>query len=75
MAGTGLYFGKNAIGSIMVNVESTGGNTDIEDALVSGTITEYTNDRVTSIRQNAFTYTKLTSVNFPVCTTIGSSAF
>ena len=47
-----------------------------EDAIVSGTITNYTNDRVTNIGQYAFHYcNSLTSVNFPVCTDIGKYAF
>ena len=42
------------------------GNTDIEDALVTRTITEYSNDRVTSIGSYAFySCRSLTSVSFP----------
>ena len=47
-----------------------------EDAIVSGTITEYTNDRVTSIGVYAFYFCQsLTSVHFPAVTSIGDDAF
>lgn len=53
-----------------------GGDHADEDAIVSGTITEYTNDRVTSIRDYAFCLCKsLTSVHFPAATSICNSAF
>ena len=51
-------------------------DTEIEDALITRTCTEYSNDRVKSIGNYAFySCTYLTSVNFPVCTNIGSYAF
>ena len=51
-------------------------NTDIEDSLITRTITKYSNDRVTSIGTYAFhSCTSLTSVNFPSCFSIGSRAF
>ena len=54
----------------------SGGSTDLEDAIVSGTITEYTNDRVTSIGNYAFySCTTLTTANFLACTLIGNYAF
>ena len=54
----------------------SGGNTDIEDAMVTRTLSAYTNDRVTSIGDCAFAYcSSLTTASFPNCTTIGSSAF
>lgn len=47
-----------------------------EDALVSGTLTSYTNDRLTSIVSHAFCYNAiLTEVNFPAATSIGTYAF
>ena len=59
-----------------IPVGSGGGNTDVEDSLVTRTITTYTNDRVTTIRNCAFAYCySLTSINFPQCISIGSSAF
>ena len=47
-----------------------------EDAIISRTITNYTNDRVKAIGNYAFERCyNLTNVSFPVCTTIGSNAF
>ena len=55
---------------------SGGGNTDIEDSIINRTITNYTNDRVTSIGHYAFCCCfSLTSVNFPAATFIGNNAF
>lgn len=54
----------------------SGGNTDIEDAMVTRTLSAYTNDRVTTIGNYAFANcASLTTVSFPNCTTIGSGAF
>ena len=54
----------------------SGGDTRMEDGLVTGTITEYSNNRVESIGSYAFAYCSgLTSVSFPKVTTIGSFAF
>lgn len=62
--------------SAIVNVASSGGNTDMEDGLIERTITKYSNDRVDSIGNYAFYYYRsLTTVSFPACTNIGSSAF
>lgn len=47
-----------------------------EDAMITGTLSVYSNNRVTSIDNYAFySCSKLTSVNFPACRSIGSSAF
>ena len=53
------------------------GNTDIEDGMIMGTISgNYTNDRVTTIRNSTFAAcSDLTSVNFPIVTSIGTNAF
>ena len=49
---------------------------EAEDAMVMGTLSQYTNDRVTRIGNYAFQYcSSLTSINFPVCMSIGFSAF
>lgn len=54
----------------------SGGDTSIEDGLITRTFTTYTNNRVTTIGDCAFRgYASLTSVNFPACTSIGSGAF
>ena len=56
--------------------EISGGDTGIEDAMVTGTLTAYTNGRVTSIGNHAFAHCyNLTTISFPVCTNIGNSAF
>ena len=53
-----------------------GGNTDMEDGLISGTVTDYTNDRVTELRPNAFyTLPSLKTVNLPNVKSVGSYAF
>ena len=53
-----------------------GGDHADEDAIVSRTITEYTNDRVTSIGQSAFRYCfALITVDFSQATSIGEHAF
>ena len=54
----------------------SGGDTSVEDGLVTRTLTTCTNDRVTSIGSYAFYYcSSLTSVSFPVCTNINRNAF
>ena len=53
-----------------------GGNTDMEDSLVTRALSTYENSRVTSIGNNAFQEcSRLTSVSFPQTTNIGSNAF
>ena len=55
---------------------SSGGDTGVEDGLITGTLTNITNDRVDKIRGYAFySYSSLTTINFPACTGIGSAAF
>lgn len=55
---------------------SGGGDTSIEDGLITKTLTTYTNSRVSSIGNFAFySYTSLTSVSFPNCISIGLGAF
>lgn len=52
------------------------GDTSGEDGLIAGTLSSYTNNRVTNIGQAAFAYNPfLTSVSFPAVITIGISAF
>lgn len=53
-----------------------GGGTEIEDALVTGTISEYSNDRVSVVGDYAFySFKNLTSVNLPNCISVGLNAF
>lgn len=62
--------------SVTVNVEgSGGGDTSIEDGLIEGTLTSYTNDRVTKIDDFAFYYSPIKSISMPNVTTIGNYAF
>ena len=57
-------------------VVETDEDTNIEDALVTRTATEYTNDRVTAIGSYAFcSCSKLITVSFSNATSIGNSAF
>ena len=53
-----------------------GGDTTAEDGLIDGTLTEYSNDRVTQIRNYAFNGCKsLTTVDLPLATSVGTYAF
>lgn len=61
-------------------VTAQGGNADIEDMLVGGiakeTLTEYSNERVTEIRDYTFSdFTGLQAVNLPNVETIGQNGF
>lgn len=52
------------------------GNTDNEDAIISRTITSYSNPRVTKLGNYAFnTCTELTSIDFPLVTEINNHCF
>ena len=57
-------------------VTATGGDYSVEDGLIKRTLTEYTNDRITSIGQYAFyRNSTITSISFPLVTTISQYAF
>ena len=57
-------------------ISGGGGDTSIEDSFVTRTVTEYTNDRVTTVGTYAFyNCSSLTSASFPLVMSIGSSAF
>lgn len=58
-----------------ISMIETGGGTDVEDALVTRTLTEYSNDRVTRVGKYAFYSASLTSVNLPAATYIDEFAF
>ena len=53
-----------------------GGGTEIEDALITRTLSVYSNDRVSVVGDYTFyTYSNLTSVSLPNCISIGINAF
>ncbi len=57
--------------SANVNIESSGGDTSIEDSLLNRTITEYYNDRITTVGENALRgCAKLTKLIIPNVTRI-----
>jgi hypothetical protein len=63
--------------SVSVSVASGGGgDTGIEDSLITRTLSSYTNDRVTNIGSYAFAYcSSLSAVSFPSAMNIGPNAF
>jgi hypothetical protein len=66
--------GKTIFG--VTGTATTGGDTGVEDGLITRALTTYTNDRVTSIGRFAlYGVDNLTTVNFPQCKTIGDYAF
>lgn len=53
-----------------------GSDTDVEDGLVTRTLTEYSNDRITSVGAYAFTWLQsLKSIDIPNLTSVGNNAF
>ena len=53
-----------------------GGGTEMEDGLVTRTLSVYSNDRVSRVGTGVFfSCSKLTYVNLPNCTTVGNYAF
>lgn len=62
--------------AVVDNAGGGGADHTAEDGLIMGTLTEYTNNRVESIRERAFyQVTNLVSVNFPEVLTVGGYAF
>lgn len=71
-----LVGGKYCDRDIEVTAKGGGGSTDIEDGLITRTLTEYSNERVTSVGVCAFqSFSTLQSVNLPNVTRIGAKAF
>ena len=67
---TGTYEGSGGGSGGLVDYSEN------EDAMIAGTLSVYSNDRVQRIGTNAFLgFGSLTSVNFPTCLSIGSYAF
>ena len=76
LVASNIISGKSIFGVVGTASTGGGGNTSVEDGLVTGTLTTYTNDRITSIGNYAFANcTNLTSVSFPKVTSIGSYTF
>ena len=77
LVASNIVNGKSIFG--VVGTAITDGSitdTSMEDGLVTRALTNYINDRVTSIGDYVFyNYSNLISVNFPVATTIGRAAF
>ena len=69
------YDGLNNV-EVVTNIESSGGgDTSIEDGLITRTLTEYSNSRVTTIGKYAlFNFTNLTKINFPNATVLDKYA-
>ena len=53
----------------------SGGDTTIEDGLVEGTLTEYSNDRVTNVGEYAFYHTTISKIDLPNVTSVKKMAF
>ena len=68
-----IVSGKSIFG---VNGIASSGDTSVEDDIITCNITNYYNDRVDNIGKWAFAYcNNLTTVSFPACISIYSSAF
>ena len=66
----------DGMASLIDAIEAGGGDTTVEDSLVTRTVMEYTNSRVTSIGNYAFYWCyNLVSVNAPNVTSLGNYAF
>lgn len=71
-----LSFPGDFIESIEGIENGAGGNNEVEDVMISGTLSSYFNDRVTTIGSHAFHgASKLMTVSFPIARDIGSYAF
>jgi hypothetical protein len=57
---------ENIASALVGKIAGGGGNTDIEDGLITRTLTSYTNDRITTVGSQAFRgFSKLTSISLP----------
>ena len=60
----------------LIPIGGGGGDTSVEDGLIDGTLTKYSNDRVTTIKVYAFyNCSSLTTVDLPAATSVGANAF
>lgn len=69
--------GYDGFGNVTVDVASSGGSgVDLAGGVIDGSITEYSNDKLTAIRKCGLAYCeKLKSVNLPNVTSLQQSAF
>lgn len=58
-----------------VSAISGGGDTTAEDGLLEGTLSSYTNSRISYIREGGFYKASIPQLNFPNVTSLGASAF
>ena len=72
--GTTDTYTPSEMGDAIRAIESGGSGSDDFDAFIEGTLTEVSSDAET-IGGCVFSGYNLTTVNFPECVTIGSSAF
>ena len=61
--------------SVNVNVEASGGSSDVEVALLTREITEYSNPTLTKLGAYAMSGTNITTLNLPALTEIAGYAF
>ena len=68
--------GVDGYSPVVVNVAGSGGDTSVEDGLITRTLTAYTNNRVTTVGAGAFhSFDALTTVSLPSVTSTGGNAF
>ena len=75
LVASNIVSGKSIFG-VVGTATTGGGDTSIEDSIITKTVSTYTNDRVTTVGSYAFKdCKKLTTVSFPKCLGIDSNAF
>ena len=68
--------GYDGLGTVTVDIEGGAVDHSMEDSLINGNYTAYTNERVTSVGAGTFAYhSRLTTVSFPKVTSIDYRAF
>jgi hypothetical protein len=67
--------GYDGLSKVIVNVETSGGNSDVEVSLLTREITQYSNPTLTKLGSYALSGTKISTLNLPSLTTIAGYAF